>query len=514
MWSRVSSVSQRRELSRLPTRGAARMLVTMLAFLTALLVSAAARAETRTLSFYYTHTQESLTVTYKRGGQYDPEGLKKLNAFLRDWRRGTPTRMDPQLFDILWEVYRASGSSQPIHIISAYRSPETNGMLRARSRGVAQFSQHTLGKAMDFRLPDVPISKIRELGLKLQAGGVGFYPGSNFVHLDTGSVRHWPRMTRMQLAKLFPDGKTIHLPSDGRPLEGYQLALAERGRGRRTLGGAGTQIAAAGQSGGNVLTRLFGGADQSEDEAEARAPAARPGTQETAVAAASSPAGSRSPLQVASAEGAPGAAALPPLPRPRPAFLNAPALEAEEEQEGEAEAPSVVAARSPSDVLGAFLARESQEGAARSSALATLALAMPRPALAAAVPAALADAQAPERAATAAVLPLPKRRPPAALPPVAAEGAEDHLRTVAPDGWTSPALLSAEAVAANAGLAGLNHPTPDFGALSRPAAAVIPIRFGRIGSAGPRHDGFQGSAVIRVPTLVFAQADSALFTRH
>jgi hypothetical protein len=102
-------------------------------------------------------------------------------------------------------------------------------MLRASSRGVAQFSQHMLGKAMDFYIPGVELTQLREVGLRLQRGGVGFYPTSGwpFVHLDTGNVRHWPTVTRDYLARLFPDGKTVHIPADGRPMPGFQLALAE-----------------------------------------------------------------------------------------------------------------------------------------------------------------------------------------------------------------------------------------------------------------------------------------------
>ena len=102
-------------------------------------------------------------------------------------------------------------------------------MLRRRSSGVARFSQHMLGHAMDFYIPDVPLEQIRAAGLRLQRGGVGFYPtsGSPFVHLDTGSVRHWPRMTHDQLARVFPDGRTVHLPSNGGPMKGYELARAD-----------------------------------------------------------------------------------------------------------------------------------------------------------------------------------------------------------------------------------------------------------------------------------------------
>src|ERR1700721_1858878 len=178
---------------------------------------ASALNETRTLSFHHTHSGEDLTVTFKRDGRYDEEALKQLNRYLRDWRTQDQTTMDRHLFDILWEVYRDVDGKKPIQIISSYRSPATNPMLRRRSTGGARFSPHMLGHAMDFFIPDVPLEQIRFAGLRLQRGGVGFYPtsGSPFVHLDTGSIRHWPRMTHDQLAKVFPDGRTVHVPSDG-----------------------------------------------------------------------------------------------------------------------------------------------------------------------------------------------------------------------------------------------------------------------------------------------------------
>jgi len=190
---------------------------------------ATALNETRTLSFHHTHSDEDLTVTFKRDGRYDEEALKQLNRFLRDWRSQEQTTMDRHLFDILWEVYRDVDGKKPIQIISSYRSPATNAMLRRRSSGVARFSQHMLGHAMDFYIPDVQLEQIRFAGLRLQRGGVGFYPtsGSPFVHLDTGSIRHWPRMTHDQLARVFPDGRTVHVPTDGNPLKGYELARAE-----------------------------------------------------------------------------------------------------------------------------------------------------------------------------------------------------------------------------------------------------------------------------------------------
>jgi uncharacterized protein YcbK (DUF882 family) len=193
------------------------------------LQNASAEGDTRTLSFHHVHTGEGITVTYKRNGRYDDDALKKLDWFMRDWRKEKSTRMDPHLFDLLWEAYREVGATQPIDVICGYRSPDTNSMLRRRSNGVAQNSNHITGHAMDFFIPGVPLEKIRAVGLRLQRGGVGFYPtsGSPFVHLDTGTVRHWPRMTHDQLVKVFPDGRTVHIPSDGHPLPGYALALAD-----------------------------------------------------------------------------------------------------------------------------------------------------------------------------------------------------------------------------------------------------------------------------------------------
>jgi uncharacterized protein YcbK (DUF882 family) len=187
---------------------------------------AAALNETRTLSFHHTHSGEDLTVTFKRDGRYDEAALKELNHYLRDWRTQDQTVMDPHLFDIIWEVYRDVGGQKPIQIISAYRAPATNAMLHRRSSGVARFSQHMLGHAMDLFIPGVPLEQIRFAGLRLQRGGVGFYPasGSPFVHLDTGSIRHWPGMTHDQLVRVFPDERTVHMASDGRLMKGYELA--------------------------------------------------------------------------------------------------------------------------------------------------------------------------------------------------------------------------------------------------------------------------------------------------
>lgn len=188
-------------------------------------------ASSRTLYLYYTHTRETAKITFKRNGRYDKKGLAQLNQFLRDWRRNEPIKMDPRLFDLVWEVYQEVGATKPIHVVSAYRSPKTNEMLRARSSGVAKNSNHTRGLAMDFFIPGVPISKLREVAMRKHVGGVGYYPTSRspFVHLDTGNVRAWPRMTTAQLKRIFPKGKTMHIPSNGVLLSknGYAAAKAE-----------------------------------------------------------------------------------------------------------------------------------------------------------------------------------------------------------------------------------------------------------------------------------------------
>jgi hypothetical protein len=159
-------------------------------------------------------------------------------------------------------------------------------MLRRRSSGVARFSQHMLGHAMDFYIPDVPLEQIRFAGLRLQRGGVGFYPtsGSPFVHLDTGSIRHWPRMNHDQLARVFPDGRTVHVPTDGKPLKGYELALAD-------IEKRGNSDDAATVSKLSLFAKLFRG-KSSEDDEEAAAPVVNekpaPATVVAAAAAAKS----------------------------------------------------------------------------------------------------------------------------------------------------------------------------------------------------------------------------------
>ncbi|MGX8012178.1 DUF882 domain-containing protein [Mesorhizobium sp. ORM8.1] len=232
-----------------------------------------ARAEVRTLKLYHLHTHEKAEIVYKRNGRYDPEGLRKINIILRDWRRNEPTKMDPRLLDLVWEAYREAGATDYIQVVCGYRSPSTNAMLRSRSRGVAEKSQHMLGKAMDFYIPGVPLKKLRNIGLKMQGGGVGYYPtsGSPFVHMDVGNVRHWPGISRQELVSLFPNGKTLHVPSDGRPLPGYDQALAAY-QSRKGSGTPNIEVASAGgstkRSGGLLAAWFGGGSDEADDEAD------------------------------------------------------------------------------------------------------------------------------------------------------------------------------------------------------------------------------------------------------
>lgn len=214
--------------------------------------NALADSETRTISFHHIHTKEDLTVTYKVNGRYSDDALAKINQFMRDWRESEPIKMDPQLIDLLWEVHREVGAKESIWIVCGYRSPTTNSALRRRSSGVAQHSQHTVGKAIDFYIPGVPLDQLRAAGLRAQRGGVGYYPtsGAPFVHMDTGSVRHWPRMPEEQLATVMAKGPLRYGSST-------QVAQAD-GQQRSS-----NPIA--------LLAKLFGGGKDEEEDAETAA---------------------------------------------------------------------------------------------------------------------------------------------------------------------------------------------------------------------------------------------------
>ena len=147
--------------------------------------------DARTLKFYHTHTLDTLEVTYYKNGLYLLEPMEQLRVFLADWRNGDQHEIEPKLMDILWEIQRVTGNNDTYEVISAYRSMETNRYLRGKSKGVAQNSQHLLGKAIDVRLRGLDTRKLRDTALALKLGGVGYYEKTDFVHVDTGRVRRW-----------------------------------------------------------------------------------------------------------------------------------------------------------------------------------------------------------------------------------------------------------------------------------------------------------------------------------
>ena len=388
--------------------------------------NAVANGDTRTISLYHTHSQESITATFRVNGSYDYAALEKLNYFLRDWRNNDTIKMDPRLFDVVWETYRESGSREAIHIVSAYRSPATNAMLRRRSSAVAEYSQHMLGKAMDMHYTDVPMSKVREIAIRLQRGGVGYYPtsGSPFVHLDVGSVRAWPRMTYDQLARIFPDGKTVHLAASGQTLGRYDEA-------RNTIqsrNGVSVPTSQQTQSKG-FFASLFGGG---EEEPASAAPVR--GNARTRVASAARPTRGAQP------------------------------------------APTVVAqASTPSeDTPGSFFSADAARrtgGAAIAEPVVAL-RGRTRPAPAEAAPVLVARAEPPK--AEAKPTPLPE--------PVSARAAPEEFQvrlgasqTPAPQPPRRPADLAA------ATLVAANVPTPPArpSDLARPAAEDAPVRVAR-----------------------------------
>ncbi|WP_192363857.1 DUF882 domain-containing protein [Mesorhizobium mediterraneum] len=303
-------------------------------FLTA--AATGASAQTRSLKLYNLHTKEKAEIVFKRGGRYDQAGLKKINVILRDWRRNEPTKMDPRLLDLVWEAYRQSGARDYIQVVCGYRSSSTNSMLRSRSRGVAKKSQHMLGKAMDFYIPGVPLKKLRDIGLRMQGGGVGYYPrsGSPFVHMDVGNVRHWPGISRQELARVFPNGKTLHVPSDGKPLPGYSQALASY-KARKGAGAPAIELASAGggskRSGGLLAAFFGGGEDEADDSADV---AAAPTPKSTNVKPANVKLASAKPAPAAKSSKLPGIAIVSPQDAKRaeiPQIADAPAPEPEED---------------------------------------------------------------------------------------------------------------------------------------------------------------------------------------
>ena len=170
-----------------------------------MLPAADAGGETRTMTLYAVNTKEKLTTTYMVRGKYVPAELKKINYLLRDWRRDAVTKVDTKTIDLMWELHADLGSRAPIHVISGYRSAETNALLKTIGRNVAKRSMHIQGKAIDLFFPDVPTERLRNSALVRDVGGVGFYPrsgASGFVHLDSGRVRHWPSIGKDKIARI------------------------------------------------------------------------------------------------------------------------------------------------------------------------------------------------------------------------------------------------------------------------------------------------------------------------
>lgn len=150
-----------------------------------------ATAPERRLSFFNTHTGESLEACYFKSGCYDPSARKAINHILRDHRSGEVGPIDERLLDLLHDLSRRCEHPRPFHVISGYRSPETNAALHRGNRGVAAQSLHVHGKAIDIRVPGIQTCELKGLALSLAAGGVGYYPASDFVHVDIGRVRAW-----------------------------------------------------------------------------------------------------------------------------------------------------------------------------------------------------------------------------------------------------------------------------------------------------------------------------------
>ena len=153
--------------------------------------SATHTSSDRTLSFIHLHTNETLSCCYWKNGQYDLTALAQINTILRDHRTGEVAKIDIQLLDLIHELHQMTQSSSRFEIISGFRSAKTNEHLRKTTGGVAKKSHHMQGKAIDIRLPDVELKTLRDAAISLQAGGVGYYTKSSFLHLDTGRPRNW-----------------------------------------------------------------------------------------------------------------------------------------------------------------------------------------------------------------------------------------------------------------------------------------------------------------------------------
>jgi len=149
------------------------------------------KGDTRSLAMFNTHTGESVNLVYCENGDYVPGALDEINYFFRDFRANLIKPIDPRLLDLLHTIHQSSDATKPFNLVSGYRSPQTNAMLAAQFEGVARHSMHIQGKAADINLPGRQLSILERIALAMRFGGVGYYPQSGFVHLDTGRIRHW-----------------------------------------------------------------------------------------------------------------------------------------------------------------------------------------------------------------------------------------------------------------------------------------------------------------------------------
>ncbi len=423
--------------------------------------SAIAQGETRQLTFIHNHTKESVTVAFRRWGSYDSSALEQLNWLMRDWRRDQKIRMNPKLFDLVWEAHREAGSSSPIYINSAYRSPDTNAMLRRRSRAVSKHSQHMNGNALDFYLGDVSMSRVREVAMRMQRGGVGYYPNANtgFVHLDVGSVRSWPRMSRDQLARLFPDEMTVHLPAGGGTMARYEEARSMIiARGGSVGGYSGDEEMEGWSGGAGFFAALFGGGRGRGGGGGSAGPS---GSDDAGVRTFALNGGRTPSAPVAVAEATPA--------RSLRGRRGAPAAEP---------APTQVASAAPSPVFSLFSNPTPQQTARQEPAPQVQ---VPAPAPVTAAPIVVASAPPPAAAPPAravpvvAALPMPPRRPAEFSRTALASLTNIPLpptRPSAPDLVASAPQVAAPAVEA---LGAIRRPAAETEEAARPAAAPSQI---------------------------------------
>jgi uncharacterized protein YcbK (DUF882 family) len=189
--SLTAALSRRQFVTAAAAGVAAFATITLLPDFALAATTAGALPATRSLAFRSLHTGEEVQATYLRDGRLQAEGLQVLNHVLRDWRSGEVWGIDPQLFDLLYSLHKGMDSKQPFDLISGYRSPKTNAQLASNSNGVAKRSLHMQGKATDICLPERDLRALHKAALALNAGGVGLYSKSGFIHVDTGRVRHW-----------------------------------------------------------------------------------------------------------------------------------------------------------------------------------------------------------------------------------------------------------------------------------------------------------------------------------